>query len=515
MKRRWIGVAAAAAVAAGIAAWALLLRPRPPEEFPLAELVPDDALFYAGFPDLASLERAAARLPREWVDPLRSALEGSRPHLAGGAAVYFDRGGEWIFLARLKRLSALAGGAERDGDAAVVAQSPAALARHRGRARPLAGHPEFRALGSRLFVNLEAFRLKGRLRDFTAAGLALEDAGPEIVLRGRAAYRGAFYRYSLEHYVHAPRAGGLPSGAPAGAALVEHLPRLYDDLVRDLPAADRERVEREAAAISRDLLDGRGVRDFLGRLGPSCGLAAVPTPHGFPALAGWIDLPNAAARDKLGQMLLKAAQDAESYARDRAQEPLFQLSAEGAAWRIRIPGPAAARLGEAFTPAYAFRENRLVFSTCASALAPPAPAPGGSHLALVVEVAPALDLARSLAGHLADGAFREEAERAGAAQYLRSWTPGMVEARRRQLLAKHDPKTAEFELAKFLGAERSRIVAEELGRLSKTEGYGEELSRQRAAIEAWAGRLGWLERVTLEGCFAGEGFEFTLRARVR
>ena len=152
---------------------------------------------------------------------------------------------------------------------------------------------------------------------------------------------------------------------------------------------------------------------------------------------------------------------------------------------------------------------------CASVLALPETAPGESHAALAVDVAPALDLARSLAGYWADGAFCDEAERTGAMQHFRSWTPGMIEARRRQLLAKHDPKTAEFELAKFLASERSRMIAEELGKISKTERYGEELARRRAAVEEWAKRLGWLDRVTFEGRFTGEGFEFTLRARPR
>lgn len=516
MKRRWALAAAAAALIAAAAAAAWLFRPLPREEFPLAELVPADALFYAGFPDLDALDRAAARLPREWIDPLRAKLEPFRRWLAGATAVYADRELEWVFLARLGRAAALAADVEREGDAAVVASSPAALARHRARRRPLPENPDFRALGSRYFVNLEPLRLKGRLRDFSALGFDLDPSGPGIVLRGRAACRAGFYRYSLEHYVQAPRRHAPPDGAPAGLAFVEHFPRLWDDLLRELSPADRERVEREASAIGRELLDGRGVREFLGRLGPGCGLAAVPTPHGFPALAGWIDFPDAATRDKFGAMLLKAARDAENYARERGQEPLFELRAEGPLWRLRFPGPASARLGDAFSPAYVFRENRLVFATCAAALDALPTVPGGeSHAAAAVDVAAALDLARALSGWRADGAFVDEAERAAEVRHGRSWTPGMVEARRRQLLAKHDPKAAEFELAKFLASERHRMVAEELGRISKTERYAQELARRRAEVGEWERRLGWLDRATLEGRFTGGGFEFTLRARPR
>jgi hypothetical protein len=516
MKRRWVFAAAAAALiaAAGAAVW--FLGPRPPEAFPLAELVPADALFYAGFPDLDALDRAAARLPREWIDPLRAKLDPSRRWLAGATAVYVDRELEWIFLARLGRAAALAAGVEREGDAAVIARSPAALARWRGRGRSLLEHPDFRPLRSRFFINLENLRLKGRLRDFTALGFDIDPAGRGIVLRGRAACRAGFYRYSLEHYVQAPRRYAPPDGCPAGLAFVEHFPRLWDDLLRELSPADRERVEHEASAIGRDLLGGRGVREFLGRLGPGCRLVAVPTPHGFPALTGLIDFPDAATRDKFGAMLLKAARDAENYAREHAREPFFELRAEGPLWRLRFPGPASARLGDAFTPAYFFWDNRLVFSTCASALdALPVVPPGESHAAMTIFVAESLDLARALSGWRADGAFMDEAERAAALQHLRSWTPGMIEARRRQLLAKHDPKTAEFELAKFLGSEKSRMVAEELGRISKTERYAAELARLRAEVEEWERRLGWLEHVTLEGRFTGEGFEFVLCALLR
>jgi len=506
VKRAWIIAAAAAtAAAAGIAA---LLVPRPPEEFPLAGIVPDDAVFYAGFPDLASLERAAAVLPRAWTDPLRSRLEANRPHLSGGTAVYIDREFEWVFLARLRGTAALAAGVPVEDGAAVIARSPGALARHRARARPLAGHPEFRALRSRLFLNLEALHLPGRLGDFTAVGFEWI-AGPPIRLSGRASYRSDLYRLYLEHYVHAPAGNGPPHGNP-GATLVEHFPRLWDDLARELPPADRERLDRETAAISRDLLEGRAVRDFMGTLGPSCGLAVVPTPHDYPAVQGWIDLPDAAARDTLQRMILKAARDAENYARDRAQEPAFGISVEDSLWRLRFPGPTALRLGEAFKPALAFGENRVTFTTCADGHAARDPVPGSSQVALQVSLDDAFALARAVARLLAEGAFRDEAERAGAEEFTRSHPPEAVEARRRLLQERQDPKSAGFELAKFLGAERSRIVAENLQRISKTERYAAELARRLAAVDAWAGRLGWIEQASLCGRFTGKGFEFQL-----
>ncbi len=515
MKRRWcLAAAGTATLAAGIAAGALLLRPSPPGDFPLADLVPADAVFYAGFPDLESLERAAARLPCAWVDSFRTRIGEARPHLAGEAALYVDREFEWVFLARLRKVSSLLADVPVEDGAAVIAGSPGALERRRRREGSLAGLPEFRALRSRLFLNLEALLPAGRLRDFTAAGFEIEALEPDLVLRGRAVCRGPFYRLCLEHYVQAPRLGAPPAGVPAGAALVEHFPLLWDELLRALPPSGRETLEREAASLSRDFLEGRSLREFLGCLGPACGLAVVPTPHDFPAVAGWIDLADDAARDRLEQMLLKAARDAEQHARDRAREPIFELAPEGPAWRIRLPGPAARRRGEAFSPAWAFRGNRLVFATCASALDAAAPVLGEDQVALTVEVGPLLRLARSLAGYLADGAFWEEAERAGTAAFRQVHTPEETEALRRRLQEKHDPKAAEYELAKFLGAERSRMTVEEMERISKTERYREELSRRRAEIEAWAERLGWLERVTLRGRYTGEGLEFELRARV-
>ena len=64
----------------GVAA-ALLLRPRPPEPFPLAELVPADAVVYAGFPDV----RRLAEIPS--LEDLAARLEPARSHLSGAAAV--------------------------------------------------------------------------------------------------------------------------------------------------------------------------------------------------------------------------------------------------------------------------------------------------------------------------------------------------------------------------------------------------------------------------------------------
>ncbi len=458
--KRW-GVAAAALVALS-AALAAFFLPRSAEEFPLAGLVPADALFYGGFPDARSLEDLASKLPADWTADLLSGLEEARPRLAGGVAVYLDRELEWVLLARLTRTAAaLSRGVVEDG-AAVFARSPGALARHRARKGALADLESFRALGSRLFVNLAPLRLPGRLGDFRAIGLEVAGADPWVV-RGRAAYRAGLFRLYLEEYANLPGRGAPQGGGPVAAALAESFVRLWDDLLRDLPPSDREHAEREAAALGRDCLGGRTLREFLRRVGPSCGITVLPAPSGdLPSLVAWVDLADDGARETLGAMLERAVQDAGRYARDRGRPPALELEAG----RVRFPWAEALALDDAFTPAYAFQGNRLVFSTRAAALQAPPVAAGDAHGTISIEVGPALELARALAPLLADRAFRDESGRS-------------------------------------------------LRDLRRTPRYAEELARRKERIEGWAKALGWLERVTWTGRYTADGLAFELRAERR
>ena len=91
-RRSWI-VLGSALGALALAA-ALLLRPRPPEPFPLAELVPADAVVYAGFPDvrrlaeIPGLDDNGARhdpAPAHHTGAARRKLSGEEP---GGAAAF-------------------------------------------------------------------------------------------------------------------------------------------------------------------------------------------------------------------------------------------------------------------------------------------------------------------------------------------------------------------------------------------------------------------------------------------
>lgn len=511
MKRRWL--VSGAIAAALVAAAACLLWPRGPEEFPLIELVPEDALLYAGFREIQELERWGERLPRAAADRLRAGLRENRSSLAGPVAIYLDRRGEWVALARLTRLSSAIAGAEVEGDAAVVAATPEALARHRARRGSLARDDRFRALRSRLFVNLDALALPGRLRDFSAAGLAPDPSDP-LVLRGRALYRPGVYRLYLEHYVQAPLHGAPQGPAPAAAVFTDPFPRLWEDLLLSLTRADRERLERHASRLSRDFLEGRSFRRFLEKIGP-WGARIVPAAGGIPSLVVWVDLPDAATRDALGRMLHRTADEVRAFAREGGTQPLYEVSVDQGLWRVRIPGPVPLRLGDAFAPAYVFRENRLVFSTRASALEDLPAAPGGAHVSLSIDVPAALGAARSLAGFLAELAFLDGAGRAAARDFERLWTRDAVEARRRQLLTAHDRAGAEHELDLFLADERSRFVAAELGRISKTPRCEEERARLLRAVDAAAEALSWLGAVSLEGSYRGEGFDFTIRSTPR
>lgn len=498
MKRGWLyGAAALAAVAAGLVAF---LRPRPPEEFPLARLVPEDALLYAGFRDWRRLDDLA-RLLRVPEDPR---LREARPHLAGEAAVYLDRGREWVLLARLTRTAAAFADAEVE-EGALVAGSPEALRRRRARKGSILDNPSFQAHRMPIFVDLEGLGLPGRLRDFGSAGFAFE---PPLTLRGRAAYPGRLFRLYLEHYVHAPLHGPPERPGPAGAAVTEHLPRLWDDWLRELTPADRERVEREAAALSRDFLNRRSVREFLGRLGPTGGVTAVPTSQGLPALAGWVDLPDPEAEGKLGALLLRAAGDIQKYARDRGEASPFEIAAEAGLFRVKLPYAWAQRLGDSFTPAYAIRDRRFFFTTAASALAGPGVLPGGSHAALEVEVAPALEMLESLAGPLADFALWEHAERKAAGAYAQMFTPSALLALQRQM-----PEAADR--ARFLRASRVKLELDAMRELEKTDRYRETLKEKREFLEKLAEPFRGLSRVALRGRYTSEGLDLELRGTPR
>lgn len=498
---RWILLGLAALLGAG--ALVAFLRPRPPEEFPLAELVPRDALFYAGFPDLRRFEELVSKIPDAWKEEDRRKLEEARPHLAGPIAFYLDARGEWVGLARLTRAAALV--ADLEGDAAVFAQTPAALERFRGRTGALRDVAAFRDLKSRLFLNLESFDLPGRFGDFAALGFEIEPGDPWVI-RGRAAYRPDRFRLYIERYVQAPHRAGSAGGGPAAQlALTDPFLRLWDDLLEGLSAEARDRIEREAQVLRRDLLEGREVREFLGRLGPRWGIAAVPTPHGFPALVGWLDLPDEAAREKLESLLTRAAQDHERTSRGYGQVPAVEVEKKDGHWRLKFPKAAALRLGEAFTPAYAFSGNRLVLSTCASALVPPAGAEGDAHAALSLKVAPAVGLLRSTAAYWTDDAFRSEADGMALARYVREFNPLALGALARKI---PDP----VERAKHIEVRRAELVAEALGEISKGPKYRDELARRERSIASWGERLSWLDRIDGSGRFTGDGLRFELRA---
>jgi hypothetical protein len=487
------------AVLAAGAAW--LLRPRPPEPLPLAELVPPDAVLYLGFPDYRELDR----IPTPWSGEIRKQLDPARPHLAGPLAVYLDRSLQWVALARLTRASAVLAGAEVVNGAAVAAQTPEALARHKEREGSLAGLAEFQALGSRFFFNLERLKPRGRLRDFSAIGFELQSTSP-FVLKGRALYRGGLFRTYLEQYVHAPPRGLAEGSAPFQATLTEYFPRIWDEITHDLlDVIDREKVDREAQLLSREYLDGRPLREFLAKLGPGCGLSLVPTSHGMPALVVWIDLADEKTSELVRKMIHRSVNDGARVRRDRGLPPAIELSDEGPVTRVKVAKSAALRLGESFTPAYRVDKNRFVFSTCESVLAAPVPAAGASHAAVAVEIGPLLDAIRSLATLAADEEFRAEAERSAMTLYVRTFTPSALVALRKQY---PDP----VELAKYQDARKAQFVARALEDLSKTVPYQEELTRARASIEVWADRIGWLERASWTGRFTSEGFDFELHA---
>jgi len=476
-----------------------VLRPRPIEPFPLAELVPADAVFYAGFPDYRELES----LPGARAQEIRKKLEPARPHLSGGLAFYVDRSGEWVLLARLTRGSAFLAGAAVEAGAAVVAQTPEALARHKAREGSLAELPEFKQLGSRFFFNLEPLKLRGRFRDFSAVGLD-RFPGTGLTLRGRALYRGGLFRTYLEQYVQAPRHGTPYGKGPVQVALTEHFPRVWEELTHDvLDLVDTEKAERESQILSRDFLEGRPFREFLGRLGPTWGFSIVPTPFGKPALLVWIDLPDEGTRDIAAKMVHRAIGDAIKLSRDKGQAPSFDVVMDPPLWRIKVPSARGLRYGESWAPAYTFEKNRFVFSTCASVMEIPLTPTGDAHAAIVIDVPPLIDLIRGLAPMKADDTFRPEAERKATLRGLRFFDSEML-----AVLKKRFPDPSD--LAKFQEIQKAQFEAGALDEISKTLAWQEELTRARASVEAWAEGLAWLSRASLSGRFTSDGFTFEL-----
>jgi hypothetical protein len=492
-RRGWI-LLGIALLGAGTAA-VLLLRPRPLEPFPLAELVPADAVVYAGFPDLQRL----GTLPG--LEDLASRLEPARAHLSGPAAVYLDRHGDWVFLARLTRLAALAAGGEVENGAAVLAQTPAALARHKERRKSILELDTFRALGKTIFINLDVLRFLPR-RDFSAIGLDLVSTNP-LTLSGRALYRGDLFRLYVEQYLQAPR---RTSDVPLGGIFIEPLSRLWDDLQLGLNPVDKERIDRLTSGLARDFNEGRAWRDFLRKAGGAWGVDIRSGPGGLPTATAWLDLPDVDTKDRLARMLPKLTADVAKFHKDRGEPPPFELAAEGGIWRVKVPRAAELRMGAALDPAYAFRGNRWILSTCAARLDVPDVAGDGDHLALAVDVPAALELAKACATLIADGAFREEADLAAASVFLKAFTPETMGTLKRQF---PDPA----DLRKFLDTRRSEMRARTLEEISRSPKYAAELARVRKELDLWAGRLATLGRVELRGRYGAEGLD--LQATVK
>jgi hypothetical protein len=359
MKFRWAAGAlvSAAALAAGLALW-----PRQ-ESSPLTDHVPENALLYAEFGSLAEAEALAAVLPPEWSDPILSRLAESREHLTGKVAIYLDGEAEWVALARVK------------GDVSVIAQSPDALERHRSRKGSLSQNPRFQ--GTPIHIDFEALRLPGRLGDFSTAGLEVVP-GPPLTLRGRLSYRRDRFRICLEHYVHAPPPAAPSGTAPVRASFPEYLPRIWEEILDALAPEDLERVEHEARAVSRDLLEGKSLPQFLARLGPSCGFTADG------ALLGWIELPDAETREILEAILERVARDVSA----RTNPPLFTVTREGDVRRVSL------RDGGGFS--YTIEGNLFLFTNGTSFPELPPRAPSTDHVTLELETTPAFEALRAL-----------------------------------------------------------------------------------------------------------------------
>lgn len=374
----------ALALLGGIA-W--LFLPRGPEEFPLADLVPEDAVLYVAFRDVAELDR----LPAAWIEPFRGRLDEARPHLAGGLALYLDRQFEWVFLARLRRGVALLAG----GDAFATAESPGALERHRARKGSILENPDFRALGARIFVDLQALNLPFRLGDFSALGLDVESRSP-LVLRGRAKYKPALYPAYLEHYVQAPRVNGIGVD-PMTVRFTERPARLWQEVLERLSEEDREFVLREKRALEKDFLGGGSFETFLGRLGPSCGIRVEAARNDLPEVTAWMDLPDPATHAPLGEILPRAGFDWLWHLGQRREAAPYGLWREGDLWRIKIHRPWAERL----SPAGAVRNGRLILSTRADGLDVSKGPPGEAHVTAAIQTASLFEALRAAAPILA------------------------------------------------------------------------------------------------------------------
>jgi len=455
----WIllGLLAAAVAALFVA------RPRPLEPLPLAELVPADAVAYAGFQTPEQLE--VLRTP--WSQELRKRLEPARAQLTGAIAFYIDSKGEWVTLLRMTRAASLLSGAEVDGGAAVFAQSPEALSRHKARKGALSERPEFRSLGKRFFIDLEPLKLPGRLGDFSALGFNVTEDGA-LFVRGRALYKPGVFRTYLEQYVQSPRHGALEGDAAVKLALTESFPRVWDEILQGLPKADADKAERESQLLSREYLEGRSFRDFLAKLGPGCSVALVPTAFGRPALTLSIDLPGETTREAASKMVERAIADGIRVRKDKGLPPLVEVETDGAVHKLKISSSRALRYGESFSPAYVFEKDRFVMSTCAAALEQTQTLSGNEHASASIEVRTLVQAVRALAPLLADEKFRGGLK------------PGMSAA----------------EEAKVLEA------------LSKTLPWQEELTRVNASIEAWVERVSWLRSATLYVRFTSEGADF-------
>jgi hypothetical protein len=485
-------------IAGGLAA--AFLRPRSPEEFPLAELVPADALAYAGFPDLSQFEAVATRIPGAWSEDDRRRLDGSRSHLSGAIALYLDLHGEWVLLARLTRAAAAIGGETVEGDAAIVAQSPAAMERWRARKGSLLDLPTFRRLAQPCYLNLETLARADDLVDFTAAGFRIEGTDPWRV-RGRLLYRADRLRTILERSVQAPRSAGTGAGQTAlQLVATDPVVRIWEAYVGTLPADDRERVERESLLLQREFLGGRSLREFLTGLGPRWGVALAPTPDGMPALQAWVEVPDPRTGDTLEKMLVRAARDAERQAHARGQAPFLELAPSGPPWKLLFPGSPALRLGEDFAPAFRVTEGRLVFSTCQATLGAPPPGTGDAHAQLQVRPEAALRMARAAIPYLTDRAFRTEADSMAVARYFREYGPLSL-----GVLSRKIPDPAERET--YLAVRRAEFVADALSELSKTDRYRDLEARLEKTISAWTVRLAKIQQISITARFTGEGLD--------
>lgn len=508
-RRRW-SILGGGILSLGVSV-AYLLWPAPSEPFPLADQVPADAVFYAGFSDFRQIESLG--LP--WSGELLGRLDPVRPFLSGPLSIYLDRSQEWVVLARLRQVSAPLTKAELVRGLAVSAQSSLAMARHKASTTSLLEVPEFRTLGSRFFLNLKRLSLGGRLRDFSAVGFDLDRVpslspgsvpAPALKLRGRALYRDGIFRLYLEHYVQAGRHGNPGGSLPLAASLIEWFPRVWEEILQDaLGAGEREKAERETQVLSHEYLDGRPFREFLARLGPAWGIAIVPTPYPRPAVVVWIDLPDEETRQLAARMIHRAISDSIRVRRDRGLAPVLEESEEGSHWRLQFTASSAIRWGESFTPAYTFDKRRFIFSTCVSTLSAPQVPAGPLHASATLDVAQFFHAIEPLAPLVVDRRFSSEGERAAEALFQRTFTPDVMAALRLRYPAPADFAKAELD-------QKARLEARALEELEGTQEGRAELARVNAEIGTWRDRLGWLDRITGSGRFTSDGLQFEIDA---